>query len=178
MTQLRKRTAERTALIGAAGKERSGGSVERETGNKTDASGRAARGVAQAERTPGGNPPSGAGGSTPDVDSLVQSPPEAAGEEEEHVTAVMGAQGEIEPDDKKPPVKEPPEPENDKGEKKAGKDRRPDGGPLDPAGSFVPGAVLPSTVPNASPNLKKKLNDMPNAADDPDREKIPPELKI
>ena len=51
-----------------------------------------------------------------------------------------------------------------------------DGGPLDPASSFVPGAVLPSTVPNASPNVKKKLNDLPS--DDPERLKIPPEEKL
>jgi hypothetical protein len=90
---------------------------------------------------------------------------------------MMGEGGEIEPGDKKPPVKEPPpKPADDGAGKTIRTDKRPDGGPLDPAGSFVPGAVLPSTVPNASPNVKKKLNDLP--MDDPEREKISPEQKI
>lgn len=73
-------------------------------------------------------------------------------------------------------IQNPPKPGNEDADKTTGRSRRPDGGPLDPASSFVPGAVLPSSVRNASPNLKKKLNDLP--ADDPERAKIPPELKI
>ena len=177
MTQAQEGTAERTGLIRGKDQERSPGAIQREAENKADASVREAREKAEIERLPGGRPPSAGAGSTPDVDSLMQNPPEAAGEEEKGATAVMGEQGEIEPDNKKPQVKEPPpKPEKEDADKTTGRHRRPDGGPLDPAGSFVPGAVLPSSVPNASPNLKKKLNDLP--ADDPERAKIPPELKI
>ena len=54
----------------------------------------------------------------------------------------------------------------------------PQNGPVDPAGAFVPDAVLPSTVAGAPSKLKKALNDLPNAADDPRRNEIPPELKV
>ena len=177
MTQVQKGTAERTGLIRGADQERGPRANQRETENKAEMSVREAREKAEIERIPGGKSPSAGAGSTPDVDSLMQNPPEAAGEEEKAATAVMGEQGEIEPDDKKPHMKKPPpQPGNEGADKTTGGHRRPDGGPLDPAGSFVPGAVLPSSVPNASPNLKKKLNDLP--ADDPERAKIPPELKI
>jgi hypothetical protein len=54
----------------------------------------------------------------------------------------------------------------------------PQNGPVDPAGAFVPDAVLPSTATGSSPKLKKALNDWPNAADDPRRNEIPPQLKV
>jgi multidrug resistance efflux pump len=54
----------------------------------------------------------------------------------------------------------------------------PQNGLLDPAGAFVPDAVLPSTVAGAPSKLKKALNDLPNAAGDPRRNDIPPELKV
>jgi hypothetical protein len=56
--------------------------------------------------------------------------------------------------------------------------KRKDMGPPDPAASFSREAVPSVNVVKPSPSLKKKLNDLPNAADDPKRSDIPPELKI
>jgi hypothetical protein len=82
------------------------------------------------------------------------------------------------PDDKKPPVQEPPKPADEGADKTIQANAQPEMGPSDPAGSFSTDAVPSVNVVKPSANLKKKLNDLPNAADDPKRNDIPPNLKI
>jgi hypothetical protein len=82
------------------------------------------------------------------------------------------------PDDKKPPVQEPPKPVDEGAEKTIHASEQPEIGPSDPAGSFSRDVVPSVNVIKPSANLKKKLNDLPNAADDPKRNDVPANLKI
>jgi hypothetical protein len=86
---------------------------------------------------------------------------------------------EREEEQRRPSPQEPPQaPKDEDADKNRHAETPLDKAPLDPAGSFSPGAVPSVSAPGPSANLRKKLNDLPNAADDPKRNDIPAKLKI